>query len=149
MSINSSSDPINHNQKNQYIIDEDDKKEGNTVIPNFVETPNVVEEVVDKSSWFKGALTKEESDKAYAIMASKKGSIELANGDVVHNGRILKGGDAQMTKSLAPLSPGLTIILKGLTSYIQLTVFDEEWLIKDQKAWSTRTTLIMRFGVIA
>ncbi|EGF98794.1 uncharacterized protein MELLADRAFT_95438 [Melampsora larici-populina 98AG31] len=94
----------------------------------------------DRSTWFEGASSKEESDKAYAIMTSKKGTLEMENGDIVHNGRILKGGDPQMKESLAPLSPGLTIILKGLTSYIQLTVFDEEWLIKDQKAWSTRTT---------
>ncbi|EGG08414.1 uncharacterized protein MELLADRAFT_84569 [Melampsora larici-populina 98AG31] len=93
-----------------------------------------------KVTWFEGALSKEELDKAYAIMASKKGTLELENGDVIHNGRILKGGDAQMKQSLAPLSPGLTIILKGLTSYIQWTVFDEEWLVADQKAWSSRTT---------
>ncbi|EGG01199.1 uncharacterized protein MELLADRAFT_92703 [Melampsora larici-populina 98AG31] len=57
-------------------------------------------------------------------MSSKKGTLEMANGDVIHNGRILKGGDAQMQESLAPLSP----------------VFNEEWLIADQKAWSARTT---------
>jgi hypothetical protein len=73
-------------------------------------------------------------------MSSKKGTLEMVNGDVIHNGRILKGGNAQMTQSLTLLSPGLTIILKNLTSYIQLTVFDEEWLVKDQKAWSSRTT---------
>ncbi|EGG10676.1 uncharacterized protein MELLADRAFT_93611 [Melampsora larici-populina 98AG31] len=94
----------------------------------------------DKATWFEGAASKEESDKVLAIMSSKKGTLEMLNGDVIHNGRILKGGNAQMTESLAPLSPGLTIILKGLSSYIQLTVFDKEWLVKDQKAWSTRTT---------
>ncbi|EGF99158.1 uncharacterized protein MELLADRAFT_94877 [Melampsora larici-populina 98AG31] len=94
----------------------------------------------DESTWFEGALSKDESDKAHAIMASKKGTLEMKNGDIIHNGRILKSGNAQMKESLAPLSPGLTIILKNLSSYIQLTVFDDEWLIKDQKAWSSRTT---------
>ncbi|EGG01464.1 uncharacterized protein MELLADRAFT_92159 [Melampsora larici-populina 98AG31] len=92
-------------------------------------------ELLDPATWFEGASSKEESDKAYAIMSSKKGTLEMENGDVIHNGRILRSGNAQMKESLAPLSPGLTIILKGLTSYIQLTVFDKEWLIKDQKAW--------------
>ncbi|EGG08079.1 uncharacterized protein MELLADRAFT_85183 [Melampsora larici-populina 98AG31] len=102
--------------------------------------PGAIDEATDVSAWFEGATSKEESDKALAIMSSKKGLLELSNGDVIHNGRILRGGGAQMKQSLAPLSPGLTIILKGLTSYIQLTVFDEEWLVADQKAWSSRTT---------
>ncbi|EGF98617.1 uncharacterized protein MELLADRAFT_95544 [Melampsora larici-populina 98AG31] len=97
-------------------------------------------ETSNPATWFEGASSKEESDKAQAIMTSKKGTLEMKNGDIIHNGRILKSGNAQMKESLAPLSPGLTIILKNLLSYIQLTVFDEEWLVKDQKAWSSRTT---------
>ncbi|EGG06610.1 uncharacterized protein MELLADRAFT_86452 [Melampsora larici-populina 98AG31] len=110
-----------------------------TNVPVHVPQPETLP-IQDKSKWFQGASSKEESDKAFAVLASKKETLELTNGDVIHNGRILRSGNAQMKQSLAPLSPGLTIILKGLTSYIQLTVFDEEWLIKDQKAWSSRTT---------
>ncbi|EGG12202.1 uncharacterized protein MELLADRAFT_89337 [Melampsora larici-populina 98AG31] len=157
------------NGRNEYVLDEEEtnsNKSTNTsvafvreVIPKTTDVENLQSRQIppiqpppttqpqepsqtleDPQNWFEGASSKEESDKALAIMSAKKGTLEMVNGDIIHNGRILRGGNAQMKQSLAPLSPGLTIILKGLTSYIQLTVFDEEWLVKDQKAWSLRTT---------
>lgn len=60
----------------------------------------------------------------------------LSNGDVIHNGRVLRSGPAKMGDTITPLSPHLTLKLKGLKSFIPLPVFNEEFLIRDQMAWS-------------
>ncbi|EGG05058.1 uncharacterized protein MELLADRAFT_88329 [Melampsora larici-populina 98AG31] len=94
---------------------------------------SALKETVD---WFQGCSSQEESDKAKALMTAKKGSLTLSNSDMIHNGRVFRSGPAKMGDAITPLSPHLTLKLKGLKSFIPLPVFDEEFLIRDQMAWS-------------
>lgn len=75
------------------------------------------------------------SDRQPLANTGKEGK-ELSNGDMIHNGRIFKNGPAKMGDAITPLSPHLTLKLKHLKSFIPLPVFDEEFLLKDQMAWS-------------
>ncbi|EGF97563.1 uncharacterized protein MELLADRAFT_84861 [Melampsora larici-populina 98AG31] len=148
-----------HQRRNAYVFDEESSNDPNEPRTREREmhepaqrTPSVTflregRQVVEKGArsgangegeegWFHGSKSEEESNKAKSIMAAKKGSLTLSNGDMIHNGRVFRCGSAKMEDALTPLSPHLTRKLKALKSFIPLPVFDEDFLLKDQKAWS-------------